>query len=182
MDPFIGEVRALGFTFPPLGWLVCDGTTYPVQRYSQLFAVIGSIYGGNGTTTFAVPNLQGVALVNQGQGPGLTDYALNQSAGAIDVALTLNELGAHNHPAVARVNQSGNANMHTVPVAGDQLSRFAGASSPGSAFNTPPLANPDTFNSQMIQPTGAGQPHANQQPYLSMIYCIAAQGVFPQRN
>ncbi|PXA91710.1 phage tail protein [Nostoc sp. 3335mG] len=182
MDPFIGEVRALGFTYPPRGWLVCDGTTYSVQQYSQLFAVIGRTYGGDGTTTFAVPNLQGVALVHQGKGEGLTDYALNQSAGAITVALTLDELGAHDHPAVAKVNQSGSANMHSVPVAGDQLSRFAFANSPGAAFNTPPLTDRDTFDSRMIEPTGAGQPHTNQQPYLSMIYCIAAKGIMPERN
>lgn len=182
MNPFIGEVRAISFPFAPLGWLRCDGTVHSVVQYRRLFDVIGSTYGGNGTTTFAVPDLQGAAVTGQGQGRGLTRYALNESAGEIAVTLTLDQLAAHNHPAVARVERSGTTNMHGVPAAGDHLSRFAGAAAPGSAFNDPPLVDPDTFLPDMIQPTGAGEAHENRQPFLAMVYCIATQGLFPQRS
>lgn len=182
MNPFIGEVRAISFAFAPEGWLRCDGTVYSVVLYRRLFDVIGSTYGGNGTTTFAIPNLMGAALVGQGQGRGLTNYALNESAGVRTVALTTDQIAAHNHPAVARVERSGTTNMHGVPAAGDHLSRFAGAAAPGSAFNNPPLVDADTFLPGMIQPSGAGEAHENQQPFLAMVYCIATQGIFPRRN
>ncbi|MEN3748294.1 tail fiber protein [Sphingomonas sp. HF-S3] len=182
MDPFIGEIRAIAFSFPPRGWIPCDGRLLSVSQYSPLFAIIGITYGGNGTTTFAVPNLQGLALTGQGTGPGLSPYALADVVGETSVQLTTDQLPAHTHPAVIRVNSTGIANMHTVPQLGDQLSRFATPTGPGSAFNTPPLENPDTFAPGMVMGTGSDLAHDNQQPYLSMTYCIAAQGIFPSRN
>lgn len=181
-DPFIGEIRVVAFSYPPAGWVPCDGRLLPISQFSPLFSIIGLNYGGNGTTTFAVPDLRGSATICQGQGPGLTDYAVGDVVGEVSVQLTLDQLPAHNHVTDAKVNQSGTANMHNVPVTGDQLSRFAPSGGIGSAYNNPPLNNPATFAPTMVQPTGNGAAHSNQQPYLSMMYCIATRGVFPVRN
>jgi microcystin-dependent protein len=181
-DPFVGELRVMAFSYAPAGWVPCDGRLLSVSQFTPLYAVIGSLYGGNGTTTFAVPDLRGSATIGQGQGTGLTNYVVGETAGATTVTLTLNELPAHTHVPDAKVNQSGTANMHNVPVTGDQMSRFAPSGGIGSAYNNPPLNNPATFAPTMVQPTGNGAAHSNQQPYLSMMYCIATQGVFPARN
>lgn len=186
MDPFIGEIRAFAFAFVPFGWTPCDGRLVQISENGALYAVLGTRYGGDGIETFALPNLQGAALVGQGSGPGLTPYQTGDTAGETTVVLTLEELPAHSHTATAKIDTTGTANMHSVPQFGDQLSRFAGADAPGSAFNTPPLTNAATFAPGMVQPTGAPpgmtSPHSNQQPYLSMIYCIATRGIYPARN
>lgn len=182
MAPFIGEIRVVAFSYPPAGWIPCDGRMLSISVYSILYSVIGLTYGGNGTTMFAVPDLRGSATIGQGAGPGLTDYSVGDIFGTVAVTLNSDQLPSHTHLTDAKVNQSGTANMHNVPVTGDQLSRFAPSGGIGSAYNNPPLNNPATFAPTMVQPTGGSDPHSNQQPYLSMMYCIATQGVFPARS
>lgn len=182
MTPFIGEIRAVSFPFVPVGWTLCDGRLLPISQNTALYAVIGTRYGGDGIENFALPNLQGASLVGQGAGPGLTSYETGETAGSAVVALTLQELPTHSHAATARIDTTGTANMHGVPQFGDQLSRLASAGAPGSAFNTPPLVDAAVFAPAMVQPAGSTEAHPNQQPYMSMIYCIATHGIFPARN
>lgn len=182
MVPFVGEIRAFPFNFAPRSWAYCQGQTLPISAYTTLFSVLGATYGGNGRSTFRLPDLRGLAVVGQGSAPDLSSYLPGVVVGETTVPLTLDQLPVHSHIPVLKVNATGIANMHTVPETGDQLSRFAAAGSPGAAFNTPPLENPDLFAAEMVLPTGDGQPHPNQQPYLSMNYYIALSGIYPYRD
>jgi microcystin-dependent protein len=170
-QPFLGEVQIFGFNFAPRGWTFCNGALIPIQQASALFSLIGTQYGGNGTTNFQLPNLMNRAPCNQGQGPGLTPRTTGEVFGEESVTLTLGELPMHNHFVTS---YSGSANRSAGPTSG------AGLSAPGAtrAF----LANP-TFNTSlsptMVQPSGGGQPHENRQPFLALTYAIALEGVFP---
>jgi microcystin-dependent protein len=179
MMPYIGEIRAFAFGYAPSCWIPCDGRMLTIDDFSPLFVVIRNVYGGDGETTFAIPDLRGAALAGQGLGPGLSPYAIPEVVGQCEVTLTMDQLPAHTHTARAKVNASGVANMHGAPQPGDQLSRLAPVGVVGSAFNTPPLTNPASFAPEMVQAAGGGQAHDNQQPYLAMMYCIAAIGLVP---
>jgi microcystin-dependent protein len=182
MTPFMAEIRAFAFSFVPSGWIPCDGRLLPIQQYSALFSLLGTNYGGNGTTNFGVPNLQGTSLVSQGQGAGLSSYFVGEVVGSPTVTLVQQEMPMHLHAPGAKIQSGGNTNMHSSPQAGDQLSRYAPTDGLGTAWNDPPLASPVQLNPQMVQLAGGGQAHANQQPYLSVLYGIAASGMFPARN
>jgi microcystin-dependent protein len=180
-DPFIAEIRAVGFNFAPRGWFPCDGRLLPIAQYTPLFALLGTTYGGNGQTNFALPDLRGNAMISQGQGPGLSDYVLGEQIGTPNVTLLITEIPSHNHSATAQT-EVGFADQHGTPVAGDQLSRFAPNPGVGLAFVPPPNAAPVFFNAQMVGVAGGSQPHSNTQPYLALLYCIAYEGIFPARN
>lgn len=183
MEPFLAEIRAFAFNFVPRGWFPCDGRLLPISQYSTLFSLIGTYYGGNGQTNFALPNLGGTSLVSTGQGPGLSDYVLGETLGTPTVTLTMLEMPGHTHAPDGKIDSTGNTNMHGVPQNGDQLSRYAPATGGiGIAWNTPPLDNPVLLNPQMIQPAGGGSPHNNMQPYLTLLYGIAFEGIYPARN
>ncbi|NML07436.1 tail fiber protein [Sphingomonas sp. G-3-2-10] len=183
-EPFIAEIRAFGFNFAPRGWMMCNGQLLAIAQNTALFSLLGTTYGGNGQTNFALPDLRGRSMISAGggQGPGLSPYSLGEQIGTETVTLISTEMPAHNHTANAAIDTTGNANMVTVPTAGVQLTRYAPASGIGAAWNTPPITNPVLLNPQMVQPAGGGQPHSNQQPYLTLIYCIAVEGIFPARN
>jgi microcystin-dependent protein len=180
-DPFLGEIRAVGFTFAPRGWVVCDGRLLSIAQYSAVFAILGTQYGGNGQTNFAVPDLRGNVMVSQGQGTGLSDYVVGEQTGTPNVTLIITEIPNHNHSAAAQT-EVGFADQHGTPVAGDQLSRFAPNPGVGLAFVPPPNGAPVLFNAQMLGIAGGSQPHSNTQPYLALLYCIALEGIFPSRN
>jgi microcystin-dependent protein len=183
MDPFLAEIRAFAFNFVPRGWMPCDGRLLPIQQYTALFSLLGTTYGGNGQTTFALPNLGGNALVSQGQGAGLSPYDLGEVTGTAQVTLIITEMPAHNHAADAKIDSSGNANMVTVPVTGVQLTRYAiGQGVGGAAFASAPNTSPVLMHPMMVQPAGGSMPHSNQQPYLALVYGIAYEGIFPARN
>jgi microcystin-dependent protein len=175
-EPFIGEIQLYGFNFNPRGWAFCNGATLPISQNTALFSLIGTIYGGNGQTTFQLPNFAGRAANQQGQGPGLTPRSLGESFGANTVTLTANQIPQHSHGVVIYA-QNNAANRASSPSAGNALSVASSTSAtafrPGGPLNT-------TFPPNMIQPSqGGGQPHQNQQPYLGVNFCIALQGIYP---
>lgn len=173
MENFIGEIQAFPYTYPPRGWMVCNGTVYPIQQFTALFALIGTAYGGNGTTNFAVPNFVGSVANSQGNGPGLMPRVLGEQLGSDDVTLLVNQIPQHSHSLALGVANGGQA---AAPSNG--FVALPPASSNGflSPANNPP-------NTQLAVPqvalTGGSQGHPNNQPTLALLYCIAYEGVFP---
>ncbi|WP_374473860.1 phage tail protein [Arenimonas sp.] len=175
-QPFIGEIQLFGFNFNPRGWAFCNGATLPIAQNTALFSLIGTIYGGNGQTTFQLPNLAGRAANQQGQGPGLTPRSLGEAYGVNTVTLTSNQIPQHGHGFVLYSQNDTSKRAHS-PSAGNALS----VSSNASATNFLPGTSPNTsFVASMLQPSaGGGNPHQNQQPYLGINFCIALQGIYP---
>lgn len=177
-EPFLGQVQIFGFGFAPARWALCAGQIMPITQNTALFSLLGTVYGGDGKTTFGLPNFKASAACAVGQGPGLTPRDLGETFGSETVSLISTEMPAHSHTFNV-YNQSTTAKRHGTPLANDALI------SPGSisAFvpNTTPPPVSGTFPIQMIGVGGGGQPHANQQPYLVLNFCIALSGVFPQR-
>ena len=175
-EPFIGQIQQFGFNFNPRGWAFCNGATLPIQQNTALFALLGTTYGGNGQTTFQLPNFAGRAGCQQGQGPGLTPRSLGETFGTNTVTLTSAELPAHSH-AVNAYSQTATGSGSSSPVANGGLS-FLASTTASKNFIPTPLNT--TLAPNMIQPSaGGGQPHQNQQPYLGVNFCIALQGIFP---
>lgn len=175
-EPFIGQIQPFGFNFNPRGWAFCNGATLPIQQNTALFALLGTQYGGNGQTTFQLPNFASRGGCQQGAGPGLTPRSMGQTFGVNTVTLSTQQMPIHNHPFNV-YSQSDTGKRAASPSAGNALS----VPTDQNAF---PFLAPGTVNTQfaanMIQPnTGGGQPHQNQQPYLAINFCIALQGVFP---
>jgi microcystin-dependent protein len=172
--PFVAEIRIFGFNFAPTGWALCNGQVLPISQNTALFSLLGTMYGGDGKSTFALPNLQGRSPIFWGQGPGLSLYDPGQTGGSATVTLLQSELPAHTHQARA-ASTSGNQG-------GPAGNVWAGA--PG---RTPPprfqTGAPNTAMSpSTIAAAGGSQPHNNRQPYLGVNFCIALQGVFPPRS
>lgn len=170
-QPFIGEIQLFGFNFNPRGWAFANGATLPISQNTALFSLIGVTYGGNGQTTFQLPNFAGRAGCEQGNGPGLSPRSLGQAFGSNTVTLNSNQIPQHNHVINAFVPANSSS-----PAANGGLSQTAiSANRPFSAG-----APNTTFAPNMIQPSaGGGQPHQNQQPYLGVNFCIALQGTYP---
>jgi microcystin-dependent protein len=169
-NPFIGEIRMFGGNFAPRGWAFCNGQLLAIAQNDALFALIGTTYGGDGQTTFALPDLRGRIPVHAGQGPGLSSYQLGQQAGTETVTLTQQQMPAHTHTAQA---QSG---------AGNQAGPGGGvwASSAQNQFSAnPPNA---AMNAAAIGSAGGSQPHENMAPYQVVSFIIALEGIFPSRN
>lgn len=175
MDPFVSEIRIFGCNFAPNGWAQCAGQVIAISSNTALFSLIGITYGGNGTTTFGLPNLQGQAAIGQGQGPGLSTYVIGQPVGTEMVTLQSGQAGPHTH-AVDCFNAEGTDNSPNntlLATSGtDSRGNFVYTSSPGTTIG---------MNPQQLGLTGGGAPHNNMSPYLTLNYCIALQGVFPQR-
>lgn len=174
-QPFIGEVRAVGFNFAMRDWAFCDGQIIPIQQNSTLFAILGTTYGGNGTTTFGLPNMQGNAPMSMGAGPGLTPRTLGEQVGETSVTLSIQQMPMHNHAVVTAT--SALASETAGPVAGSTLS----VSNPGKLYTnttTPAVA----FSPKAIGPAGGSQAHNNLQPLLTLNYLICMYGIFPSRN
>lgn len=170
---YIGTIMPFPYNFVPNGWMACNGQLLPIQQYTTLFALIGTYYGGNGTTNFALPNINGSTVrvvVGQGQGPGLSDYTIGESLGVDTVTLISNEIPPHSHPMTL---YRGTTNTAT-PTAGATLV------DPGMNGFLPPGSQPQTpLAPQTIGPAGSGLPHANDQPTLQLYFCIAYTGIFP---
>jgi len=169
-EPFIGEIQLFGFNFPPRGWAFCAGQTVAIAQNTALFSLIGTTYGGNGQTTFMLPNFAGRAGCEQGNGPGLTPRSLGETFGVDQVTLTSNQIPQHNHGVIAYIP----SNTGT-PLPSSALSQ------PGSSANRPFIADTPntTFAPNMIQPNQGGMPHQNQQPYLAVNFSIALSGMYP---
>lgn len=169
--PFVAEIRMFGFNFAPTGWATCDGQLLPISQNTALFSLLGTFYGGDGRTTFALPDLQGSAPMAWGDGPGLSSRGIGETGGSDSVTLLIDQIG---HPHTLRAS-SDDADLQ-IPTPTRSLAKSAG----GSAYSTdPPGAT--TMSPSTIQLTGTSQPHNNMQPYLTVNFCIALQGVFPTR-
>lgn len=175
-EPFLGEIQMFGFNFSPRGWALCNGATIAIQQNTALFALLGTTYGGNGQTTFQLPNFASRAGCQQGQGPGLSGRSIGQTFGVSTVTLASAQIPTHDHRMVLYA-QNNSAKRSGSPSPGDALS----VSSSAAATSFLPAGTPaTTFSPSMIQPfAGGGQPHDNQQPYLGVNFCIALQGIFP---
>jgi microcystin-dependent protein len=167
-DPYIGEIKLISFTYPPRGWAFCNGQTLPIAQNQALFSILGTMYGGNGVTTFALPNMQGRMPIHQGINQGV--YNVGQAAGEYAHTLTINEMPAHVHPAVA---QSTAANPGVSPAGS------IWATAPQLAFAPAPNV---MMNPAAVTNTGGSQPHENTPPYLVLNFVIALVGIFPSRN
>ena len=179
-DPFIGEIRMFAGNFPPQGWAICDGSLLSIAQNSPLFALLGTMYGGNGQNNFALPDLRGRIPVASGQGPGLSPYNVGQLGGTENVTLTTQQMPAHIHSATAAVNAS---------ATGDSDNPSGAAPAGGSSQNIYSSRGPDGSTAMAgnmvgvtIGPTGGNVPHPNLQPFLCVTFIIALQGVFPSRS
>ncbi|GAB2503998.1 phage tail protein [Arenimonas alkanexedens] len=179
-DPFIGEIQIFGFNFNPRGWAFCNGATLPIQQNTALFSLLGTTYGGNGQTTFQLPNFAGRAAAGRGQGPGLSSRTQGETFGVNTVPLTAGQIPAHSHGLVIYA-QNDPTKRSGSPTSGSALSVSSNAAV--TSFRPAAGANLNAqFAPGMLQPAaGGGLPHTNQQPYLSMNFCIALQGIFPSR-
>lgn len=173
MDPFVAEIRIFGFNFAPTGWAMCNGQILPISQNTALFSLLGTTYGGNGQSTFALPNMISNAPMHPGQGPGLSLHDLGEQGGSETVTVLESEIPAHTHFAQAFPNP-GNVNTGDPTLA---LARSKG----GSAYKAPPQTVVQ-MAFQAIGIAGGSQPHNNMMPYLTLNFCIALQGVFPPRT
>jgi microcystin-dependent protein len=166
-DPFLGELRMMSFNFPPKGWALCNGALLPINQNQPLFALLGTMYGGNGQTTFALPNLQGRTPIHMGSG-----FTLGQAGGEPAHTLTMSEMTQHFHVYNA---SSAAANTNT-PTSSLGLAASAGSFLYGAPANLTPMS------ALAVSFVGGGQPHNNMQPYTTISFCIALQGIFPSQN
>lgn len=171
MEPFLGQIQAFGFNFAPRGWAKCDGQLLPISQYSALFSLLGTIYGGDGRTTFALPDLRGRSPIHYGNGPGLTTRPIGQRSGQENVTLTTSQIPAHNHPTnIAVSTESGEENSSNLFIANNQ-----------GGFNEESSTN-QNLGGVTSGLTGGTQSHNNMPPYIVLNYCIALQGIFPSRS
>ena len=172
MDPFVAEIRIVPFNFPPKGWAFCDGQLLPLSQNTALFSLLGTTYGGDGKSTFALPNLQGCSAMHPGQGQGLSERFLGEMGGSETVTLLVSEMPAHTHT----VNALTALSTTTTPTSGTALGRSVN----GNAY-ADTASGTQTFAPESLPPAGGSLPHNNLQPYLTLNYIIALQGVFPAR-
>jgi len=171
-DPFVAEIRIFPFNFAPTGWAFCDGQILPLSQNTALFSLLGTTYGGDGKSTFALPDLQGNAPMHPGQGQGLSLRDLGQIGGSESVTLLQSEMPVHTHT----MNALGLVASTALPSAETALARSVN----GSAYRDT-SAGTVTMAPQAISPAGGSLPHNNMMPYLTLNYNIALQGVFPAR-
>lgn len=172
-EPYVGQITAVAFGIVPKGWALCNGQILAIAQNQALFSLLGTTYGGNGVTTFALPDLRGRTPIHWGTGPGLSTIAIGQAAGTENVTLTVNQLPMHNHIAMASTITADQ------PVPGGHLwaTESAGATAMYSDQNPS-----GTMSQNALGSAGGNQPHNNMQPYLTISFIIALQGIFPSRN
>jgi microcystin-dependent protein len=177
MDPFIGQIDLVGFNFAPRGWALCNGQLLPIAQNTALFSLLGTTYGGNGTTNFALPDLRGRVPVGQGTGSSLSNVALGEQDGRESVTLISNQIPPHTHalsvssdPGTTSVPANNTVLAQTLLDDGTPLRAYS-----SSAPNT-------TLAASSVANTGGGQPLPIRNPYLGLNYIIALQGIFPSRN
>ena len=173
-SPFVAEIRMFGFNFPPTGWAFCDGQLMPLSQNTALFSLLGTMYGGNGKSNFALPNLQGSAPMMWGQGSGLSLHDIGEMSGTQSVTLLDSEMPAHNH----FINVTGENGTQGSLTDGVVLGKSVG----GTMYQSNTSANIQQLNFQALAPAGGSLPHNNMMPYLTLNFCIALQGVFPPRT
>jgi len=172
-DPFVAEIRIYPFNFAPTGWAFCDGQLLPVSQNTALFSLLGTTYGGNGTSTFALPNLQDRAPMHPGQGSGLSLRVLGQEGGAETVTLLASEIPVHTHTLTAQGAPGDTSSPDNAAYA-----RAIGA----TPYDAPPAGPQVAMAPEAIAPVGGDLPHNNMQPFLTLNFSIALQGIFPPRS
>jgi microcystin-dependent protein len=180
MEPYLGQIIMVAFNYAPRGWALCNGSILSISQNQALFALLGTTYGGNGQTTFALPDLRGRLLIHPGQGPGLPTYVLGEVAGLPTTTLSVNNLPPHNHPILASSadgtqSNPGNAFPAIANVIPERGADPIGVNAYSSTANS-------TMASTMVGNAGGGQPFNNMPPYLAVNYIIATQGIFPSRS
>ena len=168
-EPFLAEIRIVGFNFAPRGWAFCDGQILPINQNQSLYSLLGTTYGGDGRTSFALPDLRSRTPIHRGDG-----HTLGQKSGAETVTLTAAQIPAHTHTAKASSSPGNDATP-----AGDVLAAGAGVDIP---YRSPEAANRTALRSGTVTNAGGGQAYNNMQPYQTLAFCIALQGLFPSRN
>src|SRR3954464_5663522 len=169
-DQFVAEIRIFPFNFPRTGWAFCDGQLTPISQNTALFSLLGTVYGGDGKSTFALPDMQGNAPMQPGQGRGLSERFLGEMSGTESVTLLVSEIPLHNHI----------INTHNLDAGGLQNPApdvILAKSSQGNAYQSNAAANLTPMAFQGLPPAGGGLPHNNMQPYLTLNFCIALQGI-----
>jgi microcystin-dependent protein len=172
-DQFVAEIRIFPFNFPPTGWAFCDGQLLPISQNTALFSLLGTTYGGDGKSTFALPDLQGNVPLHHGQGPGLSLRDLGETGGAESITLLTSEMPLHSHG----IRVSPDPGEIATPQSGVALAASQGAQS----YQTT-AANLVAMAPQVLPPAGGSLPHNNMMPHLTLSFCIALQGVFPPRG
>jgi microcystin-dependent protein len=176
-EPFIGEIRMFGGNFAPKDWAFCNGQVLAISSNTALFSILGTMYGGNGTTTFGLPNLQGAAPLHAGQGPGLTPRAIGEPGGVAQVTLVTPELPSHTHAVMADPAAEAKQASPVAHVAG-----VAGELRAAAKIYSDITSGLQPMNAQVLAPAGGNQPHNNMPPYLAVSFIISLRGLFPPRG
>ncbi|TMK94471.1 MAG: phage tail protein [Actinobacteria bacterium] len=175
-DPFVAEIRIFPFNFAPKGWAWCDGQLMPLSQNTALFSLLGTTYGGDGKSNFALPDIQGRAVMHPGQGPGLSLHDLGETGGSETVTLLESEMPAHPH------TMMGSGPTDVADLAAPQPDRILARSQNATAYQDNVGSNIVQMSDQTLAPAGGDQPHNNMQPYLTFYFNIALQGVYPPRT
>src|SRR5580698_1243006 len=171
-DPFVGEIRVFPFNFAPNGWALCNGQILPISQNTALFSLLGTYYGGNGTSNFALPNLQGNFPIHQGQGVGLSQYVIGETGGAASVTLLVSEIPTHTHTVACAATGNSSNPSNAVFGAAPRGKPPAYSAATGTKVN---------MNATAVATAGGSQPHNNMPPFLTLNFCIALQGIYPSR-
>jgi microcystin-dependent protein len=173
-DPFVSEIRIFGGNFAPTGWAECNGQLLPISQNTALFSLLGTFYGGDGKSTFALPNLQGSVPMGQGQGQGLSERVIGEIGGTTDVTLLVTEMPVHTHNVQTYTDDLADVNTPSpaVILGVSQSLNLYSNTAPGATF----------LNDTAVAPVGSSLPHNNLQPYLVLMFIIALQGVYPPRG
>jgi microcystin-dependent protein len=173
-DQFVAEIRIFPYNFPPTGWAFCNGQLLPLSQNTALFSLLGTVYGGDGKSTFALPDLQDSAPMQQGQGAGLSQRFQGAPGGEPFLTLLASEMPVHTHSVIATSQGADQPSPEN--------NVWAQAVSDQGAFNYYNSTGPNAMSPQALQLAGGGQPHNNMHPYLALSFCIALQGIFPPRT
>ena len=179
-DNFVGEIRAFPFNFAPTGWAMCNGQLLPISQNTALFSLLGTTYGGDGRSTFALPDLRGAVPVHFGQGAGLTARALGEAGGSENVTLTTAQISSHTH-GVAATSANDITAASNLP-GGTTVFGVEQARSVSSGYVTVATQATAALSGNTVVASGGGQPHNNMAPYVTFNFCIALTGIFPPRS
>lgn len=174
MDPFIAEIRVFGFNFAPKGWAECNGQIMPISQNTALFSLLGTNFGGDGKSTFGLPDFQGSAAIGQGQGPGLSEYYVGEEGGVPNVTLLQTEIPMHTHQA--------KGTNEPAEVQAPAPDRALARSTPGFAWQADTTSSLVQMNFQSTSIVGSSFPHNNMPPSMPLVFCIALQGIYPPRE
>lgn len=180
-DPFLGEVKMVGFNFAPSGWAFCQGQLMPIAQNTALFSLLGTMYGGNGQTTFGLPDLRGRSPVGMGQGPGLTDIVQGEMAGTESVTLTTANMPMHTHPTSVQVAGAATSPV-TAPTAANSVLGASGQGPGSASIWSTEMTSPVQMAGVQAGAAGGSQPCATRNPYLGVNFVIALSGLFPSRS